>query len=180
MATVVAALPPTRHPLQAGFSLLELLVVMLLIGIVAGAAGLSISGGTQLRAREEAGRLQESLQLAADEAVFQNAEIGMQPTPNSYRFLRYDTAHNIWHPMPETAFRLHTLPDTLALSLVLEGKPMSLLKEDAAATPAIILLSTGEATPFSLTLSGEHNDQVFTLLSDGIAPISLREDTVHD
>ena len=61
---------------QSGFTLLELLVVLVIIGILLTMASLSVGGGGEQRQlREEAERITALLALAADEAILKNREL---------------------------------------------------------------------------------------------------------
>ena len=64
----------------AGFTLLELLVVVLLIGIIANFAVLSMSGRALTdKLSVEAQRLNQLVQLAAEEAQVKGLNLGLLP-----------------------------------------------------------------------------------------------------
>ncbi|HIZ51789.1 MAG TPA: prepilin-type N-terminal cleavage/methylation domain-containing protein, partial [Candidatus Pseudomonas excrementavium] len=54
---------------ERGFTLMELLVVLVLIGVVAGLASLSIGDGAERKLRSETERLAATLSLARDELL---------------------------------------------------------------------------------------------------------------
>jgi general secretion pathway protein H len=164
---------------QRGFTLLELLVVMVLIAVIAGAVLLSVSGGAALRLREEAERLQQALQMAADEAVLEGSERAVYLTQGGYGFLRYDGPSHQWQPIVEARKDKYTLPDGLHLELVSDGMEVK-LASDAAHAPAqtdLIFLSSGEMTPFRLSLALKSGKESAVLVTDGLAPITLHYET---
>jgi general secretion pathway protein H len=86
-----------------GFSLLELLVVVFIIGILATMFTLSVglTGGDRDLERE-ADRLQALLQLASEEALMQGREIGMRFYADGYEFATFQEDFLDYHdPDPE-------------------------------------------------------------------------------
>ncbi len=162
---------PQPATIASGFTLLELLVVLVIIGIVSSFAVLS----TGLTARDkplgkESQRLLALMQMASEESVLKTEELGLIVSNDSYHFVRYD--QNAWQPLKDDLYRERSLPDNLTLDLVLEGRPIVLddpSQTDSKATaksdmkdakdkpkpPQILFLSSGEVSPFTLTLS-EH------------------------
>ena len=170
--------------LEFGFTLLELLVVLLIIGIVSSFAVLSTNlAGRDQSLDEESQRLLALLRLAGQEAVLQTEELAVQFDSNRYRFLRYE--QNEWKPLEDDLFRERTLPDTLHVDLQLEGRPIVLDapdkdpdksdmdKKDQPLTPQIVLLSSGEVSPFVLTLSKRSGDEQRVIKSVGDGSFEL-------
>jgi len=76
-----------RHR-SAGFTLLELLMVILVVGILSSVVLLNINlGGPERQLPEEAERLSALLALASDEAVMENREYGLKVEAGGYVFL---------------------------------------------------------------------------------------------
>ena len=73
---------------SAGFTLLELMVVLVLIGIIISFAVLSLGGDKISELMEqETRRLATLLELAADEAVLRGEELAVNFTDDGYEFL---------------------------------------------------------------------------------------------
>lgn len=166
----------------AGFTLIELMVVIFIIGIIAGFATLSVGQSHTRVLQDELKRLQSLLTLASDEAVLQSEELAIEVYRNGYRFMFLAQAKDAWEWQPiqdNPIFRARCFPEGVDLAGEIEGTPTVLERFDCAAEaakaeaekageeksvmtksskaedvpPRIFLLSSGEMTPFNLTLS---------------------------
>ncbi len=145
---------------SAGFTLLELMVVLVIIGIVMGGAMLSI--GDDNRSKEldrEARRLAALMDLASDEAVLRSSQLAVRFGDSEYEF--YALQNNAWLPLTDDPqLRLRTLPKGVNLDLELEDSPPLGLDTDSdQQQPQVFILSSGEMTPFILTLSARETKQ---------------------
>jgi general secretion pathway protein H len=150
------------HPSAAcrGFSLLELLVVVAIIGIVVGAVVLSVySVGNDREAREEADRLRGLLGLLHEESLMQTRDYGLLFTTSAYRFYVYDYTKLLWVEVPDDKLlQTHDLRPQLSMDLVLDGRDVELKRDFKGMNlekpePQVMLLSSGEVTPFRLDVS---------------------------
>ncbi len=133
-----------------GFTLIELLVVILIIGIVISFASLSLGQKSSRSLQDEAKRIHSLLRLAGEESVMQGRELAMQFSPEGYQFMTLDGAD--WVAVEkDNMLREREFPANLELELTVEGVEMDLRDRDNP--PRILLLSSGEMTPFVLTLS---------------------------
>lgn len=81
--------PRLRSPHQQGFTLLELLVVVVIVAILFTYTTLAIRSTTpEDLIKEEANRLERLVQLAMEEAVLRGEEYGIEVFTDGYRFLR--------------------------------------------------------------------------------------------
>jgi general secretion pathway protein H len=150
----------------AGFTLLELMVVLVLIGIIFTFAMLSFSGDDIAELMEvETRRLETLLALASDEAVIRGEELAIRFTDEGYEFMVLQEAG--WQlPQNDNLLRAYTLPADLEVRLQLEGDspvfPGS--RDDAdAVTPQVFILSSGEVTPFSVVFESRQSSAQFHL-----------------
>lgn len=115
-----------------GFTLLELLVVLVIIGIVIAGAILSLgSTGRDRGLEEERDRLSALVDYVRDRGAMMTTEYGILCGQHGYRFVYYDNLSMQW--LPETlddTLRERRLPSGLDLQLVIEGRPIVL--DDAA------------------------------------------------
>lgn len=153
---------------QRGFTLLELLVVVVLIAILTAAAVSTIN----FVARDgdphtEARRLAALAGLAAEEALLTGREYGMRLDDDEIVFLLFDELSGQWQPLTEDdTFQPRPLPESLDFDLVIEGQAIVLgadagatdAEEDVPAPPQLMFLSSGEITPFTLSISTQEID----------------------
>lgn len=136
---------------QSGFTLLELLAVVVIIGIVISIASLSIGQKNSHVVQDEAERLNGLLRLASEEAVMQGRELALEFSGEAYSFLELGT-DNQWHLIgDDELLRDRSFPTNINIDLVVEGAQVSF--DDKENLPRIFVLSSGELTPFTLTLS---------------------------
>ena len=152
----------------SGFTLIELLVVVVIMGIVSAMILLSFGIlGDDRALQQQARRMSSLLELATDEAVMQGRDFGLEFMQNGYRFVEHDPALDQWHEVVgDDLLRPRQLEEGMEFELRLEDRPVA-LGEEAADTeadeesdernrngylPHVLILSSGEVSPFSLRL----------------------------
>jgi len=167
----------TRSRTQPGFTLLEILVVVLIVGIVATFAVIGIGGRSiDDRLDIEARRLNELLAFAAEEAVLQGAEYGLRVTTAGYEFVRLNPADGMWTPFDDGVLRPRDLDEPFYLELSVDGRraaPADPEAIDPPPVPQVLLLSSGEVTAFSLTVRARSHPSWFTLDGDVLGRLKL-------
>ena len=153
---------------QQGFTLLELIVVTLIIGLMLGVVTLSTGLGHQHDVEEEIERIAALINLAAEESVFKSTEISLEFEKDRYRFLTL--VDNEWLPIEaDRAFRERELPQGLELELFIEGAQKFVFdlpqqsRDKKPRLPRIFMFSSGELTPFELSMKNSDGDTLYTL-----------------
>ncbi len=168
-----------------GFTLLELLVVMVIIGVLAGIAVLATGDRGTERLEEHADRLAQLIRLASQEATLQGYEIGLRIVPESYGFLVYEEDSQSWVPIEDDRlFRERPLDDDIEMDLYMDDRdvqlPLAESDEDSDGgqrkLPQVLMLSSGEMTPFELVLDSENSKKRFTLVGQPNGVVEQRTD----
>lgn len=140
----------SRQQGDAGFSLIELLVVIVIVGVVVFAVTLSIASGAQRQLQREAERFQALIAQACAQAELSGREIGIVVEPGSYSFRLLSGTE--WQDFPDDSpLRRRPWIDGMQVQLSREGRNVDLSGERAA-SPQLVCFSSGELTPFVLML----------------------------
>jgi len=184
-----------------GFTLIEIMLVMVIIGCAAGIVVLSIPGGPNPKLggglSEESQQLAATIQVMSEQATQQGRTIGLHISEHGYQFMiRQENApaneenvtqttskaldtlldwdHQSWQPYQSEKLRTAgEFDEQISLALTLDGlqlqdeenrlgrsEPQWFDTENqlTAKTPQILLLPSGEITPFSLILQEQGSD----------------------
>ena len=137
-----------------GFTLIELLVVLVIIGITASLAVIAVGGdGVDEAARDELRRIAALVDLASEQAVLESREYGVEFLQQGYHFVVYQDEK--WSVLEDDRLlRPREIEPGLDLSLYVEDLPVRLVEEAGKEpAPQLLLLSSGERTPFELTIT---------------------------
>jgi len=135
---------------HSGFTLIEVAVVMLVIVIVLGIVSVNLEPDRETPVRDEARRLVLLLQTAQQESILQGKILAVAIEPQGYYFLMLND-DNEFKPMAgDEVLRARPLPSGIVISGVdVEGVP----EDDETKIPRLILLPTGELSPFTVIFS---------------------------
>ncbi len=171
---------------ERGFTLIELMVVVLIIGLMAAGIVLSVgaTSGRDAQLEKESTRAFALIKYAREKAELQTREFGLYFGDHDYQFLTFDPRKGLWRPVDEDdALRGRTLPEGLKLHLVVEGREVVLKapddnkdtkkktkeeqeKEALAFQPHVMLFSNGDLTSFELTMEREEPARRVTIASN--------------
>lgn len=127
-----------------GFTLLEIMIVILLIGLIASAVMINYVGQSRADLVEkELDRLDQMMQVAAEVALTRQLELGVHLDEKGYRFMLFEQNRWLTITVPR-GLAPYSWPEGLSLELELEGLPWA--KESLLA---------------ELTLVDEDNESLF-------------------
>ena len=185
---------------SAGFTLLELLVVIVIVSILVTYSTLAIRGSSpEDLIKEEALRLQTLTQLVMEESILRGEEYGIEVFLDGYRFVRF--SDDQWVTLDDDRIlRERELPADMELEMRLEetdivigvvSDPMSdnevelnetedvsSEEEEEKITPQIYILSSGEITPefdIRFYILGVETSYLFTGMFDGTLNTEISE-----
>ncbi|MEZ5671166.1 MAG: type II secretion system minor pseudopilin GspH [Thiotrichaceae bacterium] len=147
---------------QHAFTLIELMVVIVIIGIVLTFTTLSIGdGGKRQQLQQEAERFIALLSLASEEATMQAQELGVSFSATQYQFWRFQLPD--WKRLiDDEILRQRNLPPGMILTVEIEGEKITLPEtQDHSTQPMLLLLSSGEITPFTARFQMQTDAQLF-------------------
>ncbi len=173
-----------------GFSLIEILVVVVILAIVSTVALMSLGVlGDDRELRTEARRMQTLLEIAQDEAILQGREFGMEIMLDSFRFVEFNPFTNEWSVIVgDDTLRLRRLPEDVEFDLLLEDRTVELeldpaeinTNEDAANrnpeedySPHLLIFSSGDMSPFELRITRNYDRAVVVLRRDLIGEFEI-------
>ncbi|MEW7990585.1 MAG: type II secretion system minor pseudopilin GspH [Candidatus Thiodiazotropha sp.] len=155
--------------IQRGFTLIEVMVVVIIIGILINFVTISFGRSSpEDLLQTEARRLSSLLGLASEEALLRSLLIGIDISEDGYSFLYLDDG--TWQPMNDNLFRPRQLPQGMAFSI---ASTQQSGEDEEENIPEIILLNSGEMTPFELKLSYDRIDSYYRLSGNEVGEHGL-------
>ncbi|MBC3765867.1 type II secretion system minor pseudopilin GspH [Neptunicella marina] len=163
----------------AGFTLLEIMVVLLIIGISVTVVLLNVNGPERKdQLKQQAERFKALCTMASEYAILNQRQLGLRVEPNSYYFVVLDDEQK-WQLIENNKlFAEHKLADDFTLELNLDDLPwqqddnlfdqgvfdetLSVSDDETSIgdeeekplpPPQVWLFSSGDITPFSLTFT---------------------------
>lgn len=185
---------------QQGFSLIEILVVLVIIAFSTQLVVFSLDDDYEEGLAKEALRLHTIVNMASEYAVMNQIELGMMMDKQKLEFLVFDGES--WVAFEEEdLFKPIELGELYRLTLNLEGLGWSqdnlleqakwrellsgngddLLELQKRKIPQVLLLSSGEMSAFQLQLEADgYSEPVFFIEGEYVAPATLRKEPVDD
>ncbi len=133
---------------EAGFTLIEILVVIVVLGIAAAAASMAYSGDDAGTATREARRFAGAIEHAATRAQVRAETLGVSAEGSGWRFWRRDPERGTWQPLADDdVLAPRTLPPAMQL------RAASFAGAPVPADAILPLRPTGHNDPFAFTLA---------------------------
>lgn len=158
-----------------GFTLLELLVSLVLIGIILSMAVFTLGdGGQSRRIHEEAKRFHMLLQMAQEEAILNNREIVLQIDQHGYRFSML--VKNKLVSLTDEVFRAREFANYIQPELEFDEQAIVLQQDDDEQQDIrIYILSSGELTPFTIRFPADDKSYQIKANIQGELTFSIEE-----
>ena len=145
-----------------GFSLIEIMVVVFIIGLVSAAVIINFTGKSRDTELETAAqRLDALFDYVREQAELQTRDYGFRVNDRSYSFVVYDVLGNQWRAVDEDdALREREFPDGIVPTVVVEGRGIVLKRKKGDKdledfTPDILIFANGDLSSFEIGLQRE-------------------------
>jgi general secretion pathway protein H len=164
-----------------GFTLVEILVVVVIMAVVISLAVLSIGvTGRDSQLDEESKRIEGLVGLLHERALLEGRDFGLRIEPTAYEFVVYDPTRDRWLTIiGEPEFRRRDLPKGVAFQLQLDSQAVVLKPVDRTFAsdappppPQVAIAASGEGTPFRLTLLREATQAKASVDGDAFGKMS--------
>ena len=164
----------------SGYTLLEVLAVLVIVSLMVGITVVNMPALLQTdHFEQESDRLRVMFSMIRDRAAMRSEEYGFRVNTATYgeqfeyAFYLYDERLQTWE-MLEAPFSSHIIPRGIRLNLSVEDDVMQLPYEDEESPPPVLVLSSGEITPFELLMENVDDPDFNRILStDGYGEVVL-------
>lgn len=154
---------------QRGFTLIEVITVVFIIGVILTFASISVGQHSDQTLEEEAKRLHYLIKLASEEAVLRSTSFAMEFSKEGYQFVTI--AGDQFTPVEkDKLFRKREFPGGMEIQMEINDQPVSF--EDKERPPRIFILASGEMTIFKISLNME-DSQPYTITGNFIGQTKL-------
>ncbi|MEJ2274683.1 MAG: type II secretion system minor pseudopilin GspH [Woeseiaceae bacterium] len=174
-----------------GFTLIEILVVIVIIATVVSIALLSVNvGGDDAELLKERRRLASLMETVQDEAMLQGREFGVELMTSGYRFVEFDPLTRQWSEIyGDDLYRLRELPDGIEFELFVDDRRVELkdnpktlsdpdrpmVRQNNPYSPHLYIFASGEATVFTLNFWRRQTDRRLILRGDVLGDLEFGE-----
>ena len=172
---------PSRFNQAPGFTLVEILVVLIIVSVMSGIVVTSLPSSFQNSDfDEESLRLKTVIELIREESLTRASEYGLDTDKDNYSFFVYNEIEQNWTKLTTKPYAEHKLANGILLKTTIEDNELILSDEEDEESsvlnaPRILLLSSGEMTPFEITIA-LGRDKTRTLVSDGYSELAWQDE----
>jgi general secretion pathway protein H len=164
---------------SAGFTLIELMVVVFIIGLIT--AAVVITMGTERRDTEldkEAQRLDALIEYVREQAELQTRDYGFRSNDHAYDFVVFDVLQNKWRPVDEDdVLRERAYPEGMLPSMVVEGRSIVLEQKKKTGLndfkPQVMIFANGDLTSFEVKMQREGSADFARIYTDEQSNVKL-------
>ena len=192
------SLRQTKQPsYKRGFSLIEILVVLVVIAFATKMVVYSLDGGAEDALEKQALRLHTTINMASEFAILNQVELGFHIDEDVFEFLVFDGEKWVTFDR-EQLFEPLTITEEFKLTLNLEDLAWaqenlleqsnwrelmssddedSLLELKKLKLPQVLILSSGEISAFQLIFELQKQPEpVYFIEGEFLAPVNLRRE----
>ena len=159
----------------SGFTLIELMIVIVIISVIASFAVLSININQNKRLETIANQLTNTLSLAQQEALIRSVTLGFAVNKNSVQFYNHQQGSaaddNPWKALSDPILGLKHFPKDIKMTLKIKDKSIS------GPVPQLVISASGEITPFILYIGKQGASPRYKIIGETNG--SIKSEIVH-
>lgn len=197
----------TKHLFSRGFTLIEMMVVMFIVGIAASMAAVSIGTGSRPQeVKNSVRQLYHSINLAFEESVYANQQFGLRFDINLdneepvfvYQWLVFDAEQKSWYLTDVEELQEQKLLEGMLLEVEVEGQNLIIGEqqkdeediifkvkkkkgEEHEIHPDIYFFSSGETQNFTIRIADESApESQFRLIGNMLGQLTYKRPDEDD
>ena len=169
-----------RRAHARGFTLIEIMMVVVIIGIITATVIINFTGKSRdTELEKEAERLNALFGYVREQAELQTRDYGFRVNEQNYSFVVFDIMAGQWRPAEEDdALREREFPEGLVPRVIVEGRSIVLdvKKRETDVkdfSPQVLIFSNGDLSSFEVSLQREGAKDRARIYSDEQSEIRL-------
>lgn len=165
-----------------GFTLLEILVVLVIVSIMVSVVTLAVGTNPVRDLDREARRFMALIDLASQDAILGGRELAVDFSNEGYRFSVFDIETEAWQQLDDDEHLYpRELPENMALIAYVDDEETPdpnagenpLVGEEGIGANRVYLLSSGEMTPFEANIKLDDGPS-YTVTGDMLGSLELK------
>ena len=152
-----------------GFTLIEVLIVIVIVAIMSATVAISFNGGDrERRLKVEVQRIAGLLELTRSQAIQRNEEWGLFVDESTFSFAYFDEETRDWVAWQQRPLRETTL-ENMRLELSVDEQVELPGTFDEGDVPDLVFFSSGESQKYDLRIQPAWETMAWTIKSDGLS-----------
>ncbi len=143
----------------AGFTLIEVLIVIVIISIVASITMLSIHFNRNKQIESLAQNIAGLITLAEEEAMLRPGVLGLAFTTDHYQLYSYDENNHRWQSLSSHIFNAQPIPEDTQITLKIHDKIIP-----AEGKPYLIISPSGDIPAFTILIGKLNQEPLYQII----------------
>lgn len=165
----------TSRKTAAGYTLIEVLIVIFIISIVTTVTLMTISRNENRDIETFANELKQMVSLAEEQAMLEPNVLGISLAPHTVQFTSLgkdkESQKPVWLPLEDHTLSRAAIPANIQVSLEVAGSTVD-LGGAAKSMPQIIFSTNGDVTPFVMYVGKKGQKPRYAITADADGNVS--------